>query len=66
MHRILVLFVAAALSTGALAADKPARAAKAAAVVDAGEPTLKSAGVHGQGIRVGVGGVSRLCHANFP
>ena len=45
MHRILVLFVAAALGTGALAADKPAKATKAAAVVDAGEPSLKSAGV---------------------
>jgi D-alanyl-D-alanine endopeptidase (penicillin-binding protein 7) len=37
--------VAAALSTGAAAADKPARATKAAAVVNAGEPSLKSAGV---------------------
>jgi len=45
VHRILVLFVAAALSTGALAGDKPAKATKAAAVVDAGGPSLKSTGV---------------------
>jgi D-alanyl-D-alanine endopeptidase (penicillin-binding protein 7) len=44
VHRILALFVALALSTGALAADKPAKATRAAAVTNA-EPTLKSAGV---------------------
>ena len=46
MHRILALFVAAALSTGVMAADKPAKVTKAAAVVaDANGPLLKSAGV---------------------
>jgi D-alanyl-D-alanine endopeptidase (penicillin-binding protein 7) len=46
VHRILALFVAAALSTGVMAADKPAKVTKAAAVVaDANGPLLKSAGV---------------------
>ena len=46
MSRIFALFVAATLSTGALAADKPAKATKASAVMAAsGEPSLKSAGV---------------------
>ena len=46
MSRIFALFVAAALSTGALAADKPAKATKASAVLAAPEgPLLKSAGV---------------------
>jgi D-alanyl-D-alanine endopeptidase (penicillin-binding protein 7) len=50
VHRILALFVAAAFSTGAVAADKPAKATKAsvtkaATVVDAAGPSLKSAGV---------------------
>ena len=45
MHRILALFLAAALSTGVLAGDKPAKATKASAVAGAGEPSLKSAGV---------------------
>jgi D-alanyl-D-alanine endopeptidase (penicillin-binding protein 7) len=45
VQRILALFVAAALSTGALAADKPAKAVKASAVVaDGNGPLLKSAG----------------------
>lgn len=45
MQRILALFVAAALSTGALAADKPSKAVKASAVVaDGNGPLLKSAG----------------------
>ena len=47
MSRILALFVAAALSTGAFAADKqPAKATRASAVVDAATAlSLKSAGV---------------------
>ena len=46
MHRILALFVVAALSTGVMAADKPAKVTKAAAIVaDANGPLLKSAGV---------------------
>jgi D-alanyl-D-alanine endopeptidase (penicillin-binding protein 7) len=45
VHRIFVLFVAAALSTGALAADKPAKVTRASAVMAPGEPSLKSAGV---------------------
>jgi len=46
LSRIFALFVAAALSTGALAADKPAKATKASAVLAAPEgPLLKSAGV---------------------
>ena len=45
MHRSLALFLAAALSTGVLAGDKPAKATKASAVAGAGEPSLKSAGV---------------------
>ena len=45
MHRILALFVVAALSTGAIAGDKRARAVKASAVVaDVNGPLLKSAG----------------------
>jgi D-alanyl-D-alanine endopeptidase (penicillin-binding protein 7) len=45
VQRILALFVAAALSTGVLAADKPAKAVKASAVVaDINGPLLKSAG----------------------
>jgi D-alanyl-D-alanine endopeptidase (penicillin-binding protein 7) len=44
VHPILALFVAAALSTGAIAADKPAKAVKAAAVADMDGPLLKSAG----------------------
>lgn len=45
MHRILALFVAAALSTGVFAADKSAKAVKASAVVaDVNGPLLKSAG----------------------
>jgi D-alanyl-D-alanine endopeptidase (penicillin-binding protein 7) len=42
--RILALFLAAALSTGALAAQKTAKASKAALVADGG-PMLKSGGV---------------------
>lgn len=42
--RILALFVAAALSTGAVAAEKTAKASKAALVADGG-PMLKSGGV---------------------
>jgi len=42
--RILALFLAAALSTGVLAAEKTARASKAALVADGG-PMLKSGGV---------------------
>ena len=46
MSRIFALFVVAALSTGALATDKPAKATKASALVGASnEPSLKSAGV---------------------
>lgn len=46
MSRIFALFVVAALSTGALATDKPAKATKASAVIGASnEPSLKSAGV---------------------
>jgi D-alanyl-D-alanine endopeptidase (penicillin-binding protein 7) len=47
VHRILALFVAAALSTGVLAADKPAKAVKVkapAVAADANGPLLKSAG----------------------
>ncbi len=43
MIRILALFLAAALSTGALAAEKTAKASKAALVADG--PMLKSGGV---------------------
>src|SRR5687768_11834315 len=42
--RILALFLVAALSTGAVAAEKTAKASKAALVADGG-PTLKSGGV---------------------
>ena len=45
MHRILALFVAAAFATGALAADKPAKATKASVVSSADGPALKSGGV---------------------
>jgi D-alanyl-D-alanine endopeptidase (penicillin-binding protein 7) len=48
VHRILALFVAAALSTGVMAADKSAKAVKvkaSAVVADANGPLLKSAGV---------------------
>jgi D-alanyl-D-alanine endopeptidase (penicillin-binding protein 7) len=46
VSRIFALFVVAALSTGALATDKPAKATKASAVIGASnEPSLKSAGV---------------------
>ena len=45
MQRILALFVAFALSTGALAADKTAKATRAAAVAEPDALTLKSAGV---------------------
>jgi serine-type D-Ala-D-Ala endopeptidase (penicillin-binding protein 7) len=45
VSRIFALFVAAALSTGALAADKPAKATKAAVVATPAGPLLKSAGV---------------------
>jgi len=46
VSRIFALFVVAALSTGALATDKPAKATKASALVGASnEPSLKSAGV---------------------
>jgi serine-type D-Ala-D-Ala endopeptidase (penicillin-binding protein 7) len=45
VQRILALFVAFALSTGALAADKTAKATRAAAVAEPDALTLKSAGV---------------------
>src|SRR5688572_26028936 len=48
VHRILALFVAAALSTGVMAADKSVKAVKvkaSAVVADANGPLLKSAGV---------------------
>jgi D-alanyl-D-alanine endopeptidase (penicillin-binding protein 7) len=46
VSRIFALFLVAALSTGALATDKPAKATKASAVIGASnEPSLKSAGV---------------------
>ena len=45
MHRILAVFVVAALGTGAVAADKPAKATRASAVAQAVGPSLKSAGV---------------------
>jgi D-alanyl-D-alanine endopeptidase (penicillin-binding protein 7) len=45
VQQILALFVAAALSLGAVAGDKPAKATRAAAVASADGPSLKSAGV---------------------